>query len=269
MHSDKELLAALKVAATRGKSILVDPVSCDFTKENFADKPDLAAMEQGDTEEEEFCENCGKLMVLKNGPFGPFMSCPDYNADPPCKTVRRLNQKVQSKPPEPTGEPCPECGMELVKRSGTYGEFTSCSGYPKCKYVKQVLLDVPCPKCKGSLAERKARTGNYFYGCTNYPKCDFTSNQKLIAKACPKGNSTYLVEVFNKQDGFIHEVCPHNHDAMPKRRPKKGAKEEVADPISCDFERRTDRVPEPPAAVVEIPALKIPDPEATRPLAVA
>ena len=103
VHNDKELLAALKVAVARGKSILIDPVSCDFTKENFADKPDLAAMEQGDTEEEEFCENCGKLMVLKNGPFGPFMSCPDYNADPPCKTVRRLSQKVQSKPPEPTG----------------------------------------------------------------------------------------------------------------------------------------------------------------------
>ncbi len=268
VHSDKELLAALKVAAARGKSILVDPVSCDFTKENFADKPDLAAMEQGDTEEEEFCENCGKLMVLKNGPFGPFMSCPDYNADPPCKTVRRLSQKVQSKPPEPTGEPCPECGMELVKRTGTYGEFISCSGYPKCKYVKQNLLDVPCPKCRGSLAERKARTGNYFYGCTNYPKCDFTSNQKLIAKPCPRGNSTYLVEVFNKQDGFIHEVCPHNHDAMPKKRPKKGAKEEIPDPISCDWDEQTDRVPEAPPAP-EVPVLTIPNPETTRPLAVA
>ena len=265
VHSDKELLAALKIAAVRGKSILVDPVSCDFTKENFADKPDLAAMEQGDTEEEEFCENCGKLMVLKNGPFGPFMSCPDYNADPPCKTVRRLNQKVQSKPPEPTGEPCPECGMELVKRSGTYGEFTSCSGYPKCKYVKQVLLDVPCPKCKGALAERKARTGNYFYGCTNYPKCDFTSNQKLIATPCPRGNSAYLVEVFNKQDGFLHEVCPHNHDALPKRRPKKGAKEEVVDPITCDYDHRTDRVPEV-AVPAEVPALRVPSPESTRPL---
>jgi len=266
VHDGKELLAALKVAAVRGKSILIDPVSCDFTKENFADKPDLAAMEQGDTEEEEFCENCGKQMVLKNGPFGPFMSCPDYNSDPPCKTVRRLSQKTQSKPPEPTGEPCPECGMELVKRQGTYGEFVSCSGYPKCKYVKQNLLEVPCPKCGGSLAERKAKTGNTFYGCTNYPKCDFTSNQKLIATPCPKGNSTYLVEVLNKQDGFFHEICPHNHDALPKRRPKKGAKEEAVDPVACDYDFRTDRMPEI-AAPIEVPALVIPNPENTRPLA--
>ena len=185
--NDKELTAALKLAGTRGKSIRIEPESCDFTKENFADKPDLAAMEAGDTEEEEFCENCGKQMVLKNGPWGPFMSCPDYSADPPCKTVRRLNQKVQSKPPEPTGEPCPECGMELVKRNGSYGEFVSCSGYPKCKYVKQTLLDVPCPKDGGKIAERKSKMGNIFYGCTNYPKCDFTSNLKLIAKPCPEG----------------------------------------------------------------------------------
>jgi len=267
VKDDKELLAALKTAATRGKSILIDPVSCDFTKENFADKPDLAAMEAGDTEEEEFCENCGKQMVLKNGPWGPFMSCPDYNADPPCKTVRRLNQKVQQKPPEPTGEPCPLCGMELVKRQGAYGEFTSCSGYPKCKYVKQVLLDVPCPKCGGAIAERKSKMGNVFYGCTNYPKCDFSSNQKLIAKPCPKGNSSYLIEVPNKQDGYIHEVCPHNHDALPKRRAKKGAvaAEEPVDPITCTYDHKTDRKIESKAPV-EIPTLQRPDPNATRPI---
>jgi DNA topoisomerase-1 len=264
---DKELTAALKLAGTRGKSIRIEPESCDFTKENFADKPDLAAMEAGDTEEEEFCENCGKLMVLKNGPWGPFMSCPDYSADPPCKTVRRLNQKVQSKPPEPTGEPCPECGMELVKRNGSYGEFVSCSGYPKCKYVKQTLLDVACPKDGGKIAERKSKMGNVFYGCTNYPKCDFTSNLKLIKKACPKGNSNYLLEVPNKADGTIHEICPHNHDALPKRRPKKGSAPavEAVDPIQCDYDHSTG-VPIPAKEPVEVPVLRKPDPERTRPL---
>ena len=144
----------------------------------------------------------------------------------------------------------------------------SCSGYPKCKYVKQTLLDVPCPKCGGSLAERKSKMGNTFYGCTNYPKCDFTSNQKLIAKPCLKGNSTYLVEVLNKQDGFLHEVCPHNHDALPRRRPKKGAKEEPADPIQCDYDQATERKPERQEPV-EVPKLAVPDPDNTRPLAVA
>jgi DNA topoisomerase-1 len=125
---------------------------------------------------------------------------------------------------------------------------------------------VACPKDGGKIAERKSKMGNVFYGCTNYPKCDFTSNLKLINKPCPKGNSTYLLEVPNKQDGMIHEVCPHNHEALPKRRPKKGAKvEEPVDPIECGYEEITDR-PIPVAAPVEVPVLKRPDPTLTVPL---
>ena len=125
---------------------------------------------------------------MRRGLFGPFMSCPDYNADPPCKTFRKLSQKQQQKPPEPTGEDCPVCGKPLVLRQGAYGEFVSCSGYPKCKYVKQNLIEgMKCPKCgEGDVAERSARRGNVFWGCTNYPKCDFTSNLKPVAKKCPE-----------------------------------------------------------------------------------
>jgi DNA topoisomerase-1 len=174
-----------------------DPTSCTFTKENIAGKPDLntpEAQEAGETEE--YCENCGKVMILRRGLFGPFMSCPDYNADPPCKTFRKLSQKQQQKPPEPTGEDCPACGKPLVLRQGAYGEFVSCSGYPKCKYIKQNLIEgMKCPKCgTGDLAERKARRGNVFWGCTNYPKCDFTSNLKPVAKKCPECGSPYLLE---------------------------------------------------------------------------
>ena len=72
-----------------------DPTSCTFTKENIASKPDLntpEAQEAGDTEE--YCENCGKVMVMRRGLFGPFMACPDYNADPPCKTFRKLSSEA-------------------------------------------------------------------------------------------------------------------------------------------------------------------------------
>ncbi len=105
-------------------------------------------------------------MVLRRGPFGAFMACPDYNADPPCKTVRRLTQKQQQKPAVPLDEKCPKCGKQLVLRSGSYGEFVSCSGYPKCKYVKQNLIEgLKCPKCgEGDIAERKARTGKHLLG---------------------------------------------------------------------------------------------------------
>jgi DNA topoisomerase-1 len=194
-------------------------------------------------------------MVLKNGPWGPFMSCPGYSDDPPCKTIRKLTQKVQTKPPVQLEESCPKCGKPLLQRDGQYGEFTACSGYPKCKYVKQDLLDVKCPKDGGDLAARKTKRGDVFYGCVNYPKCDFASNLKLINDTCPKCESAYLLEVVN--DKGTSYVCPNNHEALPKRRPKKGAPVEEPTHAPCTYQRK---VADPAPAVT----LAVPDPSKTR-----
>ena len=219
-----------------GKKVTAEPVSCDFTKENFAAKPDLSAPGADEAPEEEFCDNCGRLMVLKNGPWGPFMSCPGYSDDPPCKTIRKLTQKVQSKPPVILEEACPKCGKPLLRRDGAYGEFVACSGYPKCKYVQQELLDVKCPKDGGDIAVRKTKRGDTFYGCVNYPKCDFSSNLMLVDETCPLDHAAYLVEYSNKEGTYL--VCPNNREFLPKRRPKKGAPAEVPTAPECTYERR-------------------------------
>jgi len=242
-----------------------DKNSCTFTKENTAGKPDLNTPEAQEAgEQEEYCENCGKVMVLRRGPFGMFMSCPDYNADPPCKTFRKLSQKQQQKQstPKPTGEDCPQCGKPLVLRQGSYGEFVSCSGYPKCKYVKQNLIEgLKCPKCGvGDLAERKARRGNIFWGCTNYPKCDFTSNLKPVATKCPECGSPYLVEKTLRSGIFLE--CPNKKKAVeeetaPKKRAGKkavGSKSEKSEgavavldaPVTCSYSKRIGDAPPPP-----------------------
>jgi DNA topoisomerase-1 len=239
-----------------------DPTSCTFTKENMASKPDLNTPEgQEADDKEEYCENCGKVMVLRRGPFGPFMACPDYNADPPCKTIRKLSQKQQQKPPEPTGEDCPVCGKPLVLRHGAYGEFVSCSGYPKCKYVKQNLIEgMKCPKCgTGDLAERKARRGNIFWGCTNYPKCDFTSNYKPVAQECPECGSPYLVEKTLKSGVYLE--CPNKKKgAEEETKPKKGAKKAAA-PIDgaavvCSYSKRIGDAPPPPTVETHGPVVE-------------
>ncbi len=248
----KQFAAAVKEAATKGKKVTAEPVSCDFTKENFAAKPDLNAPGADEAPEEEFCDNCGRLMVLKNGPWGPFMSCPGYSDDPPCKTIRKLTQKAQSKPPVVLEEPCPKCGKPLLQRDGSYGEFIACSGYPKCKYVKQELLDVKCPKDGGDLAVRKTKRGDVFYGCTNYPKCDFASNLKLVNETCPNCDSAYLVEYANKEGTYL--VCPNNREFLPKRRPKKGQPAEIPTTPECTY----DRLIGPPKAPV---ADQEPEPE--------
>ena len=251
----KELAAAIDEAAKAGKKVTAEPFSCDFTKENFAAKPDLSAPGADEVAEEEFCDNCGRVMVLRNGPWGPFMACPGYNEDPPCKTIRKLNQKVQQKPPVQLDEACPKCGKPLLLRNGQYGEFISCSGYPKCKYIKQELLDVKCPKDGGDIAVRKTKRGDLFYGCVNYPKCDFASNLKLVNQVCPKCDSAYLLEVTNDKGTYL--VCPNNRESLPKRRKKKGAPEEELTTPLCTYEKKI-------AGPAPIPELKLPDPAKTR-----
>jgi DNA topoisomerase-1 len=193
-----------------------DPNTCKFTKENPINLPDLDSADTQDTgSAEEYCENCGRVMVLKRGRFGQFMACTGY---PDCKTTRRLDQGKKV-PDIPLDEPCPKCGRNMMIRHGRFGEFTACSGYPECKYVKQNFIGVKCPDCKdGDLVEKRARKGNTFYGCGNYPKCKFTAAHKPIAEKCPSCGSEYLVEKNLKAGPVIacpNKECDYERPAPP------------------------------------------------------
>jgi DNA topoisomerase I len=194
-----------------------DPNSCTFTKENPINLPDLDSADVQETTQEEYCENCGRVMVLKRGRFGQFMACTGY---PDCKTTRRLDQGKKV-PDIPLDEPCPKCGRNLMIRHGRFGEFTACSGYPDCKFVKQNFIGVKCPLCKdGDLVEKKARKGNTFYGCSNYPQCKFTSAARPLAEKCPTCGGEYLVEKTLKAGPMI--ACPNKE---------------------CDYERPVEAAP--------------------------
>ena len=225
-----------------------DPESCTFTKENPVNLPEFDTAEMPETGQDEYCENCGRVMVLKRGRFGQFMACTGY---PDCKTTRRLDQGKRV-PDVPLEELCPKCGRNMVLRHGRYGEFISCSGYPECKYIKQNFIGVKCPLCAdGELVEKKARRrGNTFYGCSNYPNCEFTSAYKPVPEACPQCGSPYLLEKHLKSGSLL--ICPNNskksadeeEQPKPKRKPrgKKGAEAaEEAKPaavaVKCDYSR--------------------------------
>ena len=200
-----------------------DPNSCTFTKENPIDLPDLDSADMQETAQEEYCENCGRPMVLKRGRFGQFMACTGY---PDCKTTRRLDQGKKV-PDVPLDEKCPECGRNMLLRHGRYGEFISCSGYPDCKYVKQNFIGMKCPECKdGELVEKRARRrGNTFYGCSRYPKCKFTSANKPVAEACPECKHEYLVQKFLKSGPVL--ACPNEKCEFSRPLPQ-----EEAQPVS-------------------------------------
>jgi DNA topoisomerase-1 len=195
-----------------------DPNTCKFTKENPINLPDLDSADVQETTQEEYCENCGRVMVLKRGRFGQFMACTGY---PDCKTTRRLDQGKKV-PDIPLDELCPKCGRNMMIRHGRFGEFTACSGYPECKYVKQNYIGVKCPECKdGDLVEKRARKGNTFYGCGNYPKCKFTSAHKPLAEKCTSCGSEYLVEKNLKAGPVI--ACPNKECDYERPAPPQAA----------------------------------------------
>ncbi len=176
---------------------------CTNTRELTVDLPDVDKANLSE-QDEEYCENCGRPMVLKKGRFGQFYACSGY---PECKTTKQIGGEQRKE--EPLEEKCPQCQNNLVRRYGRYGEFVACSNYPKCKYVKQKTIGVPCPNCsEGEIVERRSKRGRTFYGCNRYPECDFVAWGKPIAERCPECGSSYLIEKYLKSGPVAQ--CPNS-----------------------------------------------------------
>ena len=153
---------------------------CTYTRELTVDLPDLDGADLTDQGDEEYCENCGRPMVLKKGRFGTFFACSEY---PDCKTTKQIGG-TQTKD-VPLDEKCPQCDSNLVMKYGRFGEFTACSNYPTCKYVKQKTIGVKCPECsEGEIIERRSKKGKTFYGCNRYPDCTFVAWGKPVPEKC-------------------------------------------------------------------------------------
>ena len=75
-----------------------------------------------------------------------------------------------------TDEICELCGKQMAIKSGRFGEFLACSGYPDCKNTKPIVkkTGIQCPDCGGDIVAKRGRSGKIFYGCSNYPDCKFT-----------------------------------------------------------------------------------------------
>ena len=87
---------------------------------------------------------------------------------------------------------CENCGRKMVIKSGRYGKFLACPGYPECKNTKPIVEEMPgtCPKCGGKLLAKKSKNNRKFFGCANYPKCDFVTWSEPTAEVCPKCGKT-------------------------------------------------------------------------------
>ena len=177
---------------------------CTYTRELTVDLPDVDKADLSEQGEEEYCENCGRPMVLKKGRFGTFFACTGY---PDCKTTKQIGGQ-QKKPDQKLDEICPQCGNNLVLKTGRFGEFTACSNYPTCKYVKQKTIGVKCPECnEGEVVERRSKRGKTFYGCNRWPECNFVAWGKPVPEKCPQCGSPYMIEKWLKA-GTVWQ-CPN------------------------------------------------------------
>jgi DNA topoisomerase I len=155
------------------------------------------------------CEKCGRMMEIKWGRNGKFLACPAYKDDPPCKNTQNFEKlpdgtiKIVPKQELTTDQVCDKCGSPMVVKTGRFGKFIACSGYPQCKTTKPLALGVKCPQpdCGGDLVQKRTRKGRSFFACSNYPKCEFAIWDRPVPKACPTCQAPFLVEKVSKQDG--------------------------------------------------------------------
>jgi DNA topoisomerase-1 len=171
-----------------------------------------AAKTEGETlEVQETCEKCGKEMVVKRGRFGRFLACTGY---PDCKNTRKIlvsaEGTISSKPDRILDEACPRCAKPLAVKQGRFGEYTACSTYPECRFIKLEEIGVSCPKpgCGGQVVSRRSRRGRTFYGCGRYPDCDFVAWNRPVDRRCPDCGSAYVMEKTTKRSG-TQIVCPN------------------------------------------------------------
>ncbi len=95
-------------------------------------------------------------------------------------------------PEEESDEVCDKCGRKMVIKTGRFGKFLACPGYPECKNAKPLVdkTNGVCPKCGGVIVAKKSKRGRAFFGCENYPKCDFVTWNEPTAHVCPNCGKT-------------------------------------------------------------------------------
>lgn len=153
----------------------------------------------------DFCELCGKPMVIKWGRNGKFKACSGY---PECKNTKPIDEDVQ-KHEHLEGLKCEKCGGDMLVKSSKFGTFLGCSNYPTCTNTKPISMSMKCPKCKdGNVVERKTKRRRIFYGCSRYPDCDFAAWDKPVDRECETCGSNYMLEKYSKKDGK-YLLCPN------------------------------------------------------------
>ena len=135
-------------------------------------------------------------------------------------------------PDEETDEICEYCGRRMVIKSGKYGKFMACPGYPECKNTKPIVVDTgaKCPKCGGRILQKYSKNNNKYYGCENNPTCDFMTWYEPTKENCPTCGSVLLKKTGWKKiklcskEGCSYNTQPQPESAKPAEKTDAGEK---------------------------------------------
>jgi len=217
------------------------------------------------------CPKCNLPMVIKSGRNGVFLACTGY---PECKSTSNFerddNGKIVMEEIPEVGkdeEPCEKCGEPMVVKSGRFGPFLACSGYPDCKSTRDLAsrdsndadngpTDVKCKECGASMVVKRSRAGQRFLACENYPKCTHTESIStnipcpnegcegmVVEKASRKGRKFYACNKypecrFAMWDEPFDDVCPDcETHVLGIKRPKDEAPVLSCRKKGCGFKK--------------------------------
>ncbi len=173
---------------------IVNTIMCE-NFEKIVDVGFTASMEEDLDKVEEGLLNWKSLIGEFYGPFE--------------KTLKEAEEKIGDIEikDEVSDVECDKCGRLMVYKTGKFGKFLACPGFPECRNTKAIVknLGISCPKCGGEIIEKKSKRGKVFYGCTSYPSCDFTSWDKPTDKKCPTCSSM----LFEKPGRGKRTYCPN------------------------------------------------------------
>ena len=148
------------------------------------------------------------------------------------KTLQKAEEKLSGekiKVPEVESDVvCELCGRKMVIKSGRYGKFLACPGYPECKNTKRIVEETGgvCPKCGGQIVAKKSKNNRKFFGCSNYPNCDFVTWNEPVKEMCPRCGKTLFKKkgrnagVFCMTEGCGYERGPEEKKTSKKADPK-------------------------------------------------
>ncbi|HEX9990823.1 MAG TPA: type I DNA topoisomerase [Chloroflexia bacterium] len=177
----------------------------DLLVEHFPNIVDIGFTSHMEEELDEVASGDRKWVPVISEFFGPMEDALALAE----KTVGRI--ELSRPEPQKTGELCPESGHDLVIRESRFGQFIACSGFPKCRYTRPIVVGtgVECPQCgQGQLIEKKSKKGRVFYSCSRYPACDFSSWDKPVPLPCVKcGGLMTVMGRTQRQDGPQKVKC--------------------------------------------------------------